>query len=53
MPYLREAVEKKRRYFINILVREGIYKISDPFINHLTLTDLEKEYKNLQRIKGN
>ncbi|MGD6896481.1 hypothetical protein [Bacillus infantis] len=49
MPFLREAVEKKKKYFIQLLVKGGLL---DSYVNSLTLTELEGEYKKLQREKG-
>lgn len=45
MPYLREAVEKKRQHFIKLLIQAGIFHQSDQYIQQLTLTELEYVYK--------
>ncbi|MCP3738466.1 Fur-regulated basic protein FbpA [Rossellomorea sp. BNER] len=50
MPYLREAVEKKRQQFIKLLIQADIFHKSDHYIQHLTLTELEHLYrKNIIR----
>jgi hypothetical protein len=46
VPFLREAVEKKKKYFIQLLVKGGLL---DSYVKTLTLTELEGEYKKLQR----
>jgi hypothetical protein len=48
VPFLREAVEKKKNYFIQLLVKGGLL---DSYVKSLTLTELEGEYKKLQREK--
>ncbi|TLS38746.1 Fur-regulated basic protein FbpA [Pseudalkalibacillus caeni] len=44
---LRQALEKKRRFYINHLIAAGVYKKSDSHLYECTLTDLEKEYQQL------
>jgi hypothetical protein len=44
MPYLREAVEKKRQYYIESLVNMGIYENSDDRIQAMTFTELQGIY---------
>lgn len=44
MPYLREAIEKKRQYYIESLVNMGIYKNSDDRIQTMTFTELRDIY---------
>lgn len=45
MPLLRKAIEKRRKYFITLLMNTGLFKQSD--LKSLTLTELEFEYKSL------
>ncbi|WP_082892696.1 Fur-regulated basic protein FbpA [Rossellomorea aquimaris] len=40
MPFLREAVERKREQFIRLLVEAGVYKESDEWVKNLTLSEL-------------
>lgn len=42
---LRLAVEKRKNYLINYLIKAGIYKKNEQHLFELTLTDLELEYK--------
>lgn len=46
---LRLAVEKRKNYLINYLIKEGIYKKNERHLFELTLTDLELEYKKWYR----
>ncbi|MGM0777261.1 MAG: Fur-regulated basic protein FbpA [Bacillota bacterium] len=46
MQYLRKAIEKKRQYLIDLLVKSGSeYKHSEPALQKLTLTELEDIFK--------
>jgi hypothetical protein len=51
MTYLREAVEKKRQYFIKLLIQAGVLQSTNPSIEKLTLSELEYLYKKLQNKK--
>ncbi len=44
---LRKALEQRRQYFISKLIEAGAYSTADHHLYHCTLTDLEKEYKQL------
>jgi hypothetical protein len=46
---LRIAVEKRKNYLINYLIKAGIYKKNEQQLFELTLTDLELEYKKWYR----
>ncbi|PLR96912.1 Fur-regulated basic protein FbpA [Bacillus sp. T33-2] len=46
MPFLREAVEKQRRFFMNQLIENGLLKHSDKPANKFTLTELKHAYNN-------
>ncbi|MCM3600861.1 Fur-regulated basic protein FbpA [Robertmurraya korlensis] len=46
---LRLAVEKRKNYLINYLIKAGIYKKNEQHLFELTLTDLELEYKKWNR----
>ncbi|PLR80896.1 hypothetical protein CVD25_19535 [Bacillus canaveralius] len=48
MPFLREAVEKKRREFISILMNAGVLRNSDKEYQKWTFTELKTECKRLQ-----
>lgn len=48
MPYLRNAVEKRRDQVITFLVKSGTFKRED--IQSLTLSELEVEYKKVTKI---
>lgn len=49
MPLLRNAVERRRKHVIGVLINTGIYKQED--IQSLTLSELEVEYKKLSVTK--
>jgi hypothetical protein len=51
MTYLREAVEKRRQYFIKLLIQKGIFQSTSPSIEKLTLSELESVYKKFQNKK--
>ncbi|MCA0986719.1 Fur-regulated basic protein FbpA [Guptibacillus algicola] len=44
---LRKAIEERKNYYISKLVEAGAYSTSDQHLYQCTLTDLEKEYKQL------
>ena len=44
MPYLREAVEKKRQFYIQFLTKLGVYGNQDQRIKSMTLTELKDIY---------
>lgn len=46
---LRIAVEKRKNYIINYLIKSGIYKKNERHLFELTLTDLELEFKKWYR----
>lgn len=46
---LRLAVEKRKEYLINYLIKAGIYKKNEQQLFELTLTDLELEVKKMGR----
>lgn len=46
MQYLRKAIEKKRQYLIDLLIKSGgEYQHSEPLLQKLTLTELEVLFK--------
>lgn len=49
---LRYAVQVKREKLINKMIQSGIYKKNNKHLYELTLTDLEEEYKNIERDTG-
>lgn len=51
MALFRKAVEKQREFFMKKLIQAGVFQKSDR-IHDLTLTELAKEYKNLQKLGG-
>lgn len=46
---LRYAVQVKKEKLINKMIQSGIYKKNNKHLYELTLTDLEEEYKNMER----
>jgi Fur-regulated basic protein A len=46
---LRYAVQAKKEKLINKMIQSGIYKKNNKHLYELTLTDLEEEYKNMER----
>ncbi|WP_270179960.1 Fur-regulated basic protein FbpA [Alkalihalobacillus sp. CinArs1] len=44
---LRKAIEQRKHFYISKLVEAGAYSTSDQHLYQCTLTDLEKEYKQL------
>lgn len=50
MQYLRKAVEKKRNYLIQLLVKEGVSKETEQ-LQELTLTELERLSKKHSLVK--
>jgi hypothetical protein len=49
---LRYAVQIKKEKLINKMIQSGIYKKDNKHLYELTLTDLEEEYKNIERDTG-
>ena len=47
---LRNTVQLKRQKFINKIIKSGIYKKNHYYLYELTLSDLEKEYKSIEKI---
>lgn len=45
---LRTAVQKKRQYLMDELLKQGVYKKDDKHLYELTLTDLEAEYHYIE-----
>ena len=45
---LRKAVEDRRKKLIDKLIAYKVYKKDDKHLFELSLTELEKEYKNFQ-----
>ncbi len=45
---LRKAVQQKRQYLIEQLIKSGIYKKHDKHLYEWTLSDLEEEYKYVE-----
>jgi hypothetical protein len=45
---LRMAVQKKRQYLMDELLKLGVYKKEDKHLYELTLNDLEKEYRCME-----
>ncbi|MDM5327174.1 Fur-regulated basic protein FbpA [Neobacillus sp. CF12] len=52
---LRTAVQQRRQYLIDKLLKIGVFKKEDRHLYEWTLSDLEKEYKHIESItiKGN
>lgn len=46
---LRNTVQLKRQKFINKIIKSGIYKGNHEDLYELTLSDLEKEYKYIEK----
>jgi hypothetical protein len=46
---LRSAVQQKRQYLIDELIKSGIYKKNNKHLYEWTLSDLEEEYKYLEK----
>ncbi|MBF0705858.1 MULTISPECIES: Fur-regulated basic protein FbpA [Bacillales] len=44
---LRKALEQRRNYYISKLIEAGAYSTADHHLYQCTLTDLQKEYKQL------
>lgn len=47
---LRYAVQLKKQKLIKKLIESGIYKKDNKYLYELTLSELEKEYKYIQKI---
>ncbi|NRD79470.1 Fur-regulated basic protein FbpA [Bacillus sp. BRMEA1] len=47
---LREAVQRKRQFLIDELIKSGIYKINDKHLYEWTLSELEKEFKTIEKL---
>jgi hypothetical protein len=45
---LRKAVQQKRQYLIEQLIKSGIYKKNDKHLYEWTLSDLEEEYNYVE-----
>lgn len=45
---LRTAIQQKRQYLMDELLKQGIFKKGDKHLYELTLTDLEKEFKYME-----
>lgn len=48
---LRKAVETRKNYLINKLIKAGVYKKESSHLFVLTLTELEDEYNRVINIK--
>jgi hypothetical protein len=46
---LRSAVQLKKQKLINKLIKSGIYKKGNKHLYELTLSDLENEYKYIEK----
>ncbi|MCQ6282893.1 Fur-regulated basic protein FbpA [Bacillus sp. EB600] len=46
---LRNTVQLKRQKIINKLIKSGIYKKNNNHLYELTLSDLEKEYRYIEK----
>ena len=46
---LRSAIQLKRQKLINKLINSGIYKKINKHLYELTLSDLENEYKYIEK----
>jgi hypothetical protein len=46
---LRSAVQLKKQNLINKLIKSGIYKKGNKHLYELTLSDLENEYKYIEK----
>jgi hypothetical protein len=45
---LRNAVQQKRKYLIDELIKSGIFKKNNKHLYEMTLSDLEEEYKDVE-----
>jgi hypothetical protein len=45
---LRTAVQQRRQYLIDKLLKVGVFKKEDRHLYEWTLSDLEKEYKYME-----
>jgi Fur-regulated basic protein A len=50
--FLREAVEKKKQFYMKRLLEAGIYKESDLRLYQLTLSELKQIYQSYQSKKA-
>ncbi|EZP78920.1 hypothetical protein H839_03591 [Parageobacillus genomosp. 1] len=50
---LREAIKKKKQFYMKRILEAGIYKKSDPRLYQLTLSELEQIYQSYQSQKSN
>jgi hypothetical protein len=52
---LRTAVQQRRQFLIEKLLKIGVFKKEDRHLYEWTLSDLEKEYKHIESnpLKGN
>ncbi|WP_045515785.1 Fur-regulated basic protein FbpA [Neobacillus niacini] len=46
---LRTAVQQRRQYLIDKLLKDGVFKKEDRHLYEWTLSDLEKEYKYMEK----
>ncbi|MFA9559753.1 Fur-regulated basic protein FbpA [Evansella sp. AB-rgal1] len=49
--FIQDAIKMKRKYLINKLLNLGIYKKGDQHLYELTLTQLEEEFRILEKKK--
>jgi hypothetical protein len=49
---LQSAVQLKKQKLINKLIKSGIYKKGNKHLYELTLSDLENEYKYIEKKSG-
>ncbi|MBY0097240.1 Fur-regulated basic protein FbpA [Mesobacillus maritimus] len=49
---LRYTVQIKKEKLINKMIQSGIFKKGNKHLYELSLTDLEEEYKNMERDNG-
>lgn len=47
---LRHAVQQKRQYLIDELLKLGVFKKNNKHLYEWTLTDLEEEYNQLKQV---
>lgn len=46
---LRYAIENRKRHLINQLIGAGVFKVRDRQLYELSLEELEKEYRDIEK----
>ncbi len=49
MPLLRDAVERKRKHVIKLLIQAGVFHQTDPELQTYTLSELEAFFKKYKK----